>query len=336
MALHPQFEAKTSEAKMIDHRTNASTCLPVAPLPACDPLLDGEFQEVIGVDLKSVFFDLEVDKLRSKSMPAKFHDADTRKVALTDALAGLLNDLEKIERSGDCPFDSMLSPIEPKPMKRSLVIDAHCTTKKPKFESILDNELHMLCCKPGVTVAQIQDAIARDPTAPSRKVQVPTNKKVYNPVTRKLEIKRTFENYKLPINLAIRHKASLDVITTLLAAAPGVTDQADGLQHETSLHIMLKHSPRDVKAVDALLLHNPQPNSPIDRQHNTVVHTACKCGASLSVVRHLIIMFPDALLMRNFHNESCAELAQRKSVMCSSEVASYVLQQTNKVLKAAS
>jgi hypothetical protein len=319
--------------------------------PSLDPLIENELQDVTEFDLTSAFFvvDMEMGGNGKHGTPScKRHDLEgmlrqrdrvsletSRRVSLTKCLAGLLNELDNITSSEECRFDSLLAiPVQHTTLKHSLASADPQKSKKPRINLSTNarNELHVLCCKTDVSVAEIQDAIARDPSAPSRQATVPVRRKVYNPVTCKLETKRTCESYKYPLNLAIRYKASLDVITTLLAAAPEVSDLADGPQQEKSLHIVLKHSPRDMKAVDTLLLHNPKPISPFDRIRNTVLHTACRYGASLSVIRHLIIMFPDALHTRNFHNESVAELAQRHSVMCTQEVASYIMQQTNKGL----
>ena len=192
------------------------------------------------------------------------------------------------------------------------------------------SDLHMLCCNESVATADIYDALCRNFAAASQPAKAPTLSKVYNPRTGHVRMKKAFETYTYPLNLAIRHNASFDVIRILLDAAPDVTNVPDGLECESSLHVMLKHRPNFVRGIDALLLHNPQPTSPVDRRNNTLLHTACRYGAPLTVVRRLVILYPDALQTRNFCNELPLHIAQRSSVMCSDDVASFVWQQSNK------
>ena len=193
-------------------------------------------------------------------------------------------------------------------------------------------ELHSLYCRGNASADDIRMALARDPTAASRQVTLKANRKVYDHVSGKIHLRQKNEPYKYPINLAICYKSSLEVIKMLMDAAPHVTHLPDGVEQETSLHVMLKYSPSFVQGIDTLLLHNPTNTSPADRQRNTLLHTACRCGASLEVLRHLIILYPDALHQRNLHNELPIQLAQRNSVLCTPEVAAYVWQQTNKGL----
>ncbi|GKY99175.1 hypothetical protein MPSEU_000872900 [Mayamaea pseudoterrestris] len=214
--------------------------------------------------------------------------------------------------------------------------DSERSSKKLKCQqqsTVAASSLHSLCCSGKASVDDIREQLRIDPTAAARPRSIAKTIKSYDPVSGKIVTKQTCENYKYPLNLAIRHKLDLAIIKLLLEAEPHVSHLLDGHQKETSLHVMLKYSPQFVKGIDTLLLHHPPPISPLDRHQNNLLHVACRYGAPIDVLRHLVIIYPEALQQRNFLSELPVQVAQRNLVMCSTQVANFVWQQTNKKLR---
>ena len=194
---------------------------------------------------------------------------------------------------------------------------AHAEPEKPP------PRLHLACLKGNINANDIDQMLRRDPSAATKSISLRTNKLVVDPLTLKVEMKLVKESYTLPLHLAIKYKASPEVIEMLVAAAPSVLLARDGPQRETPLMVMLKMQP-DVKLVDALLLKNPSCATVRDRHDNSALHIACSRGVSIDVLKHLCLMYPRGLKLRNFQGKTPCHLLQERTVMCSDEMSKFV------------
>lgn len=183
--------------------------------------------------------------------------------------------------------------------------------------------LHLACLKGNINAKDIDQMLRRDPSSATKSISLRTNKLVVDPLTLKVERKLVKESYTLPLHLAIKYKASPEVIEMLVAAAPSVLLARDGPQRETPLMVMLKMQP-DVKLVDALLLKNPSCATVRDRHDNSALHIACSRGVSIDVLKHLCLMYPRGLKRRNFQGKTPCQLLQERTVMCSDEMSKFV------------
>lgn len=195
-------------------------------------------------------------------------------------------------------------------------------TKKKKAKT--DYPLHRACSSANTSLEEIDRLLGENPSAASMPAKLYTMKPVYNPVTRKPQKKLVKESYTYPLNIAIKNKASPEVIRMLIDAAPDVLLKKDGDKQESSLSILVKNLPHEVATVDHMLLTRPRCASARDAYSNTVAHVGSSCGASLPVMRHIVIMYPEALSQRNFHDQTPLELAQRSIGRCTDEVASFL------------
>jgi hypothetical protein len=216
------------------------------------------------------------------------------------------------------PYDSLRSLIK---RRQNIVLEKRGRdgkestiepqSKKAKSLSV-ESALHIACCNPRVTVEEVDQILRMDPQAASRSVAVTSKKVVYNPICRGTETKSVKEVYRYPINIAIKNKASAAVIAVLIESAPSVLSIKDGSAQETSLAVLIRNAPEDLANIDKMLLANPHCIQGADRHGNTATHVACTSGASLNIVRHLCIMYPESLEMRNRHFKTPYELSQQR------------------------
>jgi hypothetical protein len=54
------------------------------------------------------------------------------------------------------------------------------------------------------------------------------------------------------------------------------------------------------------------------------MHIACRSGVSMDVIRHLWILYPEAITMRNFHGLTPLDLARRNMHLCSDDVSTFL------------
>ena len=197
-------------------------------------------------------------------------------------------------------------------------------TKRVRSHYQESNALHRACCNPNVTVDDLAQILLQDPTSISRKLVISTTRPVYNPGIGEVEQRMLAEPYKYPLNLAIEHSASFDVVEMLMTSDPSVLLENDGVQGECSLLILLKRSPRSCVMLDLLLLQDPRCVMVIDRHQNTALHVACFYGASEEVLRHLCILQRHALWMRNFHGDTPLMVAQNRISVCSDAIVQFL------------
>jgi hypothetical protein len=158
---------------------------------------------------------------------------------------------------------------------------------------------------------ELQDLLLLDPEAIRRPVTVPD------------------EPYKYPLNLAIHYNATADVIRMLLEADPTVTSLPDGVENQGSLHILLRQhcNRRDIlPLVDSFLLAHPACAQIQDSNGCVPLHMAVHHQVELDIIRHLVIIYPEALRIQNRHQETPVALAMQlgsESLTC---VATFLLE----------
>jgi hypothetical protein len=169
--------------------------------------------------------------------------------------------------------------------------------------------LHISSCLSFVTVGEIQDLLLRDPEAIRRPVTMPD------------------ESYKYPLNLAIHNNATADVIRLLLEADPTVTSLPDGDENQGSLHILLRQqrNRNDIlPLVDSFLLAHPICAQIQDNKRCVPLHTAVYHQAELDTVRHLVLLYPEALQMQSRRQQTPVAMAIQLHAICSDTVATYL------------
>jgi hypothetical protein len=158
---------------------------------------------------------------------------------------------------------------------------------------------------------ELQDILLMDPEAIRRPVTMPG------------------ESYKYPLNLAIHNNATADVIRLLLAADPTVTSLPDGDENQGSLHILLRQqrNRHDIlPLVDSCLLAHPTCAQIKDIHGCFPLHTAVYHEAELDVIRHLVIIYPEALQIQNRHQETPVTLATQLGAVSLTCIATFLLE----------
>ena len=173
--------------------------------------------------------------------------------------------------------------------------------------------LHQSCRLYPTTVAVVESALRIDPgavrtpiTTPSQNGQSITNQ----------------NNYGYPLNIAIAHGGSLEVLKMLAEAASEILLKKDGSEGSGSLSVALTVK-SDPSIIMMLLRCNIESIKVADRRGNYPLHVAANYGAPFNVVRKLYKIYPKALEMRNFHAESPLDIAQR-STLCSEQVMNFL------------
>lgn len=185
-------------------------------------------------------------------------------------------------------------------------------------------------CRRGPTLAELDEILRKDPKAASRAIRLTTKKKIYSIQKGCIEEKDVPELYRYPLNIAIAHRASEEVIERLATSAPEILTHLDGPatgkedhSNLTSLHILLRHQPNATASVDMILLKQPNAASLSDGHGNTPLHTAVLKGASIKTIHHLNLFSPEHITRRNGNGCTPLQLAQSLS-FCSQRVVSYL------------
>ena len=192
--------------------------------------------------------------------------------------------------------------------------------KKPEVTNPL---LHKACIKRGVEADVIEAILKIDKTMATSTHQIYQTKNVYSYVRNAFVSTKVKEKYCYALNLALKNQAKPAAVELLVRAAPHVAALADGTMKECSLSILLKNRPKDSHLADLLLLSNPACAKTRDCHQNTPLHVACQYGASLSTVKHICILYPPALHVKNRFGLTPLQVAQRSNH--SNEIATYLL-----------
>jgi hypothetical protein len=232
------------------------------------------------------------------------------------------------------PYDSLRLLVKNKKQGVKISTESHAVIEDesepsltPKRRKIADPSLlHRACSSRNLSLESVQEILHVDPAAASRQHTLFTEGKVYNYLSHHMETKKVRESYTYPLNMALEKDASAAVVQSLIEADKAVLTRKDGLEQEGSLHILLKQQGNNTSTVDAILVANPSSVLVEDRHFNTPLHVACRSGATMDVIRHLWILYPEALTKRNFHGLTPLDVARNNSHMCSDGVASFLWQ----------
>lgn len=203
--------------------------------------------------------------------------------------------------------------------------DQQPANKKSKVmdREVQNHVLHKACMKRGAEAEVIAAILKIDPNLAGISHQIFQVKEVYDCVSYKKRSTKVKEKYCYPLNIAIRNRVQYAAIELLVKAAPQVMAIPDGSMKEGSLSILLKNDPQDMRLADLLLLSNPASAKLLDKHNNTPLHIACQYGASLPIVKHICILHPGALKMKNRFGQTPIQVAQRSNR--SGDVAFYLL-----------
>jgi len=172
-------------------------------------------------------------------------------------------------------------------------LDERLAEKKAFSESI--DSLHEVCRKFPKNKEQVTTALEVDPEA----------------VMRRSDALASTSSYSFPLNIALKNKASAEVLQLLIDAAPSVVTINDGHDNSTSLNIALRYRPQDIAVVKMLAIANSLAIAVTDSRLNYPIHVACACGAPLEVVNLLYLLYPQASYKRNIHGETALDIATR-------------------------
>lgn len=121
-----------------------------------------------------------------------------------------------------------------------------------------------------------------------------------------------------PLNIALEHDASLEVLQLLADAAPEVITCRDGPDDCGSLAMVLvrKRNQNFLQVLHLLIKANPMSLRMTDRQGNTPIHIALgnvETATNLELIRVLCMLYPPALLQTNANGQTPLQVAQRQA-----------------------
>jgi hypothetical protein len=180
--------------------------------------------------------------------------------------------------------------------------------------------LHQACHLYPETTAVVLSAIRLDPTSISRRVPTPATVAEDGGQTQRKRTK--LEGYSLPINIALKSNASLDVLKLLCQAGPAMLVEQDGPESCNSLSTAL-YLVKSMEVVQLLIKSNPNSPKTLDRHSNLPLHVACFKGSSLQVVHLLVANYPSSVKQKNLNGLTALEIAQRTQ-KCEDAVIDYL------------
>ena len=281
---------------------------------------------------------VSVEALSQVSLPAGSPESSPRIKPLTplEALKELASSNQNRKRRASFPHSFRSSIMmsgktriasvfdEPSEMLRKAVEAAASPAKKRRVEN--PDSLHELCRRgPQLTVEEVESALKTDPGAAGRPERLAVTNKNSNSQQQFCSTETT-EAYEYPLNLALAYNCHRPILETLVKAAPQVVAQADG-ELSNALHVLLLHRPQDTESADMLVLQSPEIASFKDAQGNTALHLAVRQGAPFLMIKHLVLIYPPALLEANAQGQTPLEIALRDDVLCSQEATSYMWSQ---------
>lgn len=190
----------------------------------------------------------------------------------------------------------------------------------------VDSLLHNSCKLYPTTFEIVQSALQFDPDAIRRTVLVESNQKADASVEPLAKKQKLSDCFSYPVNIAIRHGGSAEVIEMLALAAPDVLVIRDGPCQGSSLAIAIR-SDRNVAIIKTLLEINACQTQIADRLHDLPLHTALHVPTvSLAMVKFIHNAFPDALSKTNIRGKTPVHVAEGNP-FCPEEVVNYLQEQ---------
>jgi hypothetical protein len=192
--------------------------------------------------------------------------------------------------------------------------------------------LHRFCCRPAVTVTQLRVILQSDPSAIQQAAVV-----VVHTDPKQLVGMRRQEPFHYPLNLAIHNNASKEVLFFLLQADRTILSRTDGIQKESSLHILLRQSRPDAAVlVQRFLMVAAKQSFPLalqlDARGQVPLHVAISHSSELIVIRQLVQASPQALHVSCRAGLTPVKLASFRHATCSERVAEYLYQFSSLIL----
>lgn len=216
-------------------------------------------------------------------------------------------------------------------LKSPKLLSTKATSKRPRRvvdqPPLHDMLLHRACCKPQVSLQEIEDILQWLPiTATSQSHTITTTVSVYNPRLQKVERLTQKQPFTYPLHLAIYHKSAFSVVQRLVQTDSSILGVLDGTNRESPLALLLRIAPNDTQTLDLLLHWYPKAAALTDRYESTPLHVACCRGSPLHTVSQLCAVYPQAIHRRNFHGKTPLELSQQMTAHCSDDVALFLLE----------
>jgi ankyrin repeat protein len=178
---------------------------------------------------------------------------------------------------------------------------------------------------------EVERILRSDPDAIRRSRVVYQLREVWSPTTRTLQHQRVKVAYTYPFHIALNNRNTPQPILRSLLNHASFRDALllqDGSMKETAAVVFLRKR-RDNELLDELLLANPSITELLDRHDNTALHTACQYGAALESIKHLYVLNPSALRLRNFHGQTPFDIVQKKRDV-SEDIVNFFIQADNK------
>jgi hypothetical protein len=166
--------------------------------------------------------------------------------------------------------------------------------------------LHRACQQYPRQKSVIKAALQKDRSAVLRRAFIPGRS-----AKNKANAGLAPEPYQLPINIALSHNASIEVLDILVKSDPSQLSQRDGIHGINSLCLALEKRPNDVAVLGMFLVTHPG----LVRQHcddhqNTPLHVACQRGSA--IVRQLFRLHPASLFERNESGMTPMDILQQQ------------------------
>ena len=187
-----------------------------------------------------------------------------------------------------------------------------------------DTLLHNSCKLYPTTVDIVRSALGFDPEAIRRAIPMlvdsTTPASSSEPLVKKQKL---IDSYAYPINIALHHKASLEVVELLAKAGPDVLLLKDGPWEGSSLTLAIR-SECDMAIIKAILAANPKQTQVADRQNALPLHAALQVPkVSLELIKLLYRAFPGALLKPNVRGDTPVQVAE-KNPYCKEDIVDYL------------
>jgi len=207
---------------------------------------------------------------------------------------------------------------------------------------LVESLLHQSCRLYAQTAPVVASAIKVDPGAIRRRWISPKQLK-----------RRQLKDFSYPINIALNHGASSEVLELLINEAPDILDDQDGPEGCSSLSVLLQRghelykiknatsaatssstSPYDnlMKIMNLMLSRNPLCAKLKDKRSNYPLHVACSKGYPLQVIARLVVAYPKAAESKNFHGQTPLDISQKIGLV-NDDVTDYLQHQMYELLE---
>ena len=226
--------------------------------------------------------------------------------------------------SNESPAESKGLPTQSQPTKTDN------SAVSTSLSMSVDSLLHNSCKLYPTNVDIVRSALLFDPEAIRRQVHVTPApdaaiRTAEQPTTKRPKLE---QHCVYPINIALQHKASADVIQLLAETGPDVLVLPDGPSQASSLAIALSSATcRDLATLKLLLAANPQQAAVTDFQNATPLHLVASLPTvTLELVKLVYKAHPAAVLQTNLRGDTPVQVAERNPY-CAESIVDYLQEQ---------